>query len=115
FSRWRLSARRLMNPASAGPPCFHIELQPLSADRCWRAGDIAEIDPHNSTWDAGRTALPRREYSIASVQADGGLHLLVRQMRNEDGSLGSGSGWLTEHAALGHDIALRVRENENFH
>ncbi len=59
--------------------------------------------------------LPHRAYSIASIPADGAIHLLVRQMVAADGSLGHGSGWLTEHAAVGAEIALRVRENPGFH
>jgi sulfite reductase (NADPH) flavoprotein alpha-component len=60
-------------------------------------------------------SLPHREYSIASLPADGLLELLVRQMRGDDGRLGHGSGWLTAHAAIGAPIALRVRSNRNFH
>lgn len=59
--------------------------------------------------------LPHREYSIASVPADGSLQLLVRQIRRDDGRLGSGSGWLTEYAALGGSIDLRIRSNPSFH
>lgn len=59
--------------------------------------------------------LPHREYSIASIPADGALRLLVRQMRREDGRLGLGSGWLTEHAADGAAIDLRIRSNPSFH
>src|SRR5690606_34272979 len=59
--------------------------------------------------------LPQRSYSIASLPGDGQLELLVRRMRHPDGSLGIGSGWLTEHAAIGSEIALRVRENRAFH
>lgn len=59
--------------------------------------------------------LPHREYSIASLPDDGAIHLLVRQMRGHGGYLGLGSGWLTEHAAVGAEIALRVRSNTNFH
>lgn len=59
--------------------------------------------------------LPHREYSIASIPADGSLQLLLRQMRHADGSLGQGSGWLTEHAAIGERIALRIRSNPGFH
>ncbi|WP_081931301.1 sulfite reductase subunit alpha [Lysobacter antibioticus] len=59
--------------------------------------------------------LSHREYSIASVPADGSLQLLVRQMRYEDGRYGSGSGWLTEHAAPGTAIDLRIRSNPSFH
>lgn len=56
-----------------------------------------------------------REYSIASIASDGVLELLVRQERHPDGSLGLGSGWLTEHAAVGSAISLRVRRNSGFH
>ncbi|MFP3374078.1 flavodoxin, partial [Pseudomonas sp. SIMBA_068] len=59
--------------------------------------------------------LSMREYSIASIAADGCLELLVRQERHADGSLGIGSGWLTEHAAVGSSISLRVRRNSGFH
>ncbi|ONH39419.1 flavodoxin [Pseudomonas gessardii] len=56
-----------------------------------------------------------REYSIASIASDGVLELIVRQERHADGSLGLGSGWLTEHAPLGTAISLRVRRNSGFH
>lgn len=59
--------------------------------------------------------LPHREYSIASIPADGVLELLLRQMRGSDGRLGLGSGWLTEWAPPGARIALRIRTNTNFH
>ena len=116
YDRWRLADRRLMNPGSAGDACFHIVLQPQDgAVTTWQAGDIAEIDPRNSTWATPDQPLPHREYSIASVPEDGAIHLLVRQMRRPDGEAGLGSGWLTAGAAIGDDIALRVRANPNFH
>nr|WP_314072311.1 sulfite reductase subunit alpha [uncultured Roseococcus sp.] len=59
--------------------------------------------------------LPHREYSIASIPADGRLELVVRQARHPDGRLGIGSGWLTEYAPIGSPIALRVRSNRSFH
>ncbi len=61
------------------------------------------------------TALPHREYSIASIPADGTLHLLVRRMLRPDGSPGLGSGWLCQYATPGSTISLRIRENANFH
>lgn len=64
--------------------------------------------------DVAATSLPLREFSIASVPADGRLHLVVRQVRRGDGSFGIGSGWLTRHAALGGAISLRVRANPGF-
>ncbi len=116
YERWQLTARQLINPGSAGDACFHIELRPQAdANNAWHAGDIAEIDPRNSTWDTKLEPLPHREYSIASLPADGAIHLLVRQMRRPDGEPGLGSGWLTAGAKIGEDIALRVRANPNFH
>jgi sulfite reductase (NADPH) flavoprotein alpha-component len=116
YQSWRLRERRLVNPGSAGDPCFHIELVSQSpADLEWQAGDVAEIDPRNSTWDTEGSKLPHREYSIASLPTDGALHLLVRQMRRPGGELGLGSGWLTAQATPGDEIAVRIRANTNFH
>ncbi|MFT4055004.1 MAG: sulfite reductase flavoprotein subunit alpha [Novosphingobium sp.] len=63
---------------------------------------------------AGLRALPHREYSIASIPSDGRIELIVRQVRREDGSLGLGSGWLTAHAPVGTEIALRLHANPGF-
>mgnify|MGYP002759777902 CR=1 FL=1 len=60
-------------------------------------------------------ALDAREYSIASIAADGVLELIVRQERHADGSLGLGSGWLTAHMAPGDSVSLRLRRNSGFH
>lgn len=59
--------------------------------------------------------LPHREYSIASLPADGSLQLLLRRMLRPDGSPGIGSGWLCDYAAIEGDIALRLRSSPNFH
>jgi sulfite reductase (NADPH) flavoprotein alpha-component len=59
--------------------------------------------------------LAAREYSIASIAADGVLELIVRQELHPDGTLGIGSGWLTEHVPVGGTISLRVRRNSGFH
>jgi sulfite reductase (NADPH) flavoprotein alpha-component len=59
--------------------------------------------------------LAMREYSIASVPEDHSLELIVRQELHPDGSLGLGSGWLTEHAAQGDSISVKVRRNSSFH
>ena len=59
--------------------------------------------------------LPHREYSIASVMADGALELVVRRQRRADGGPGIGSGWLCDHLQPGQAQALRVRSNPNFH
>lgn len=59
--------------------------------------------------------LGTREYSIASVAADGELQLIVRQAVQADGCLGLGSGWLTEHLPQGGQVLARVRRNSGFH
>ncbi|MFC7298162.1 sulfite reductase subunit alpha [Herminiimonas aquatilis] len=112
YQQWRLVARKHLNPGSAGAPTFHLELEPSTAagDAAtnWEAGDLVQVlAPH----DAQRP----REYSIASIPSDGRVHLLVRQERREDGSLGIASGWLTEQAAVGETINLRLRSHSNFH
>jgi len=58
--------------------------------------------------------LPHREYSIASIPADGSVHLLVRQASDGQGKLGLGSGWLTAFAEVGSEIAMRLHANVNF-
>ena len=59
--------------------------------------------------------LPHREYSIASIPAEGCVRLLVRRMAHADGSPGLGSGWLCEIATPGQAIDLRLRRNPGFH
>jgi sulfite reductase (NADPH) flavoprotein alpha-component len=105
--RWQIASRKLLNPGSAGQPCFHIELKPMDgAPLSWRAGDIAVLTPPGTG---------AREYSIASMPSEGSLHILVRQSRRADGTLGIASGWLTEQAAPGSELPLRIRTNSNFH
>jgi sulfite reductase (NADPH) flavoprotein alpha-component len=60
-------------------------------------------------------AFPHREYSIASLPGSGRMELLVRKAVKDDGSLGLGSGWLTQDAVPGGVVKLRLRPNPNFH
>ncbi len=113
YDTWRLAGRTLLNPDSQGSPCYLLTLTPPAGrPEAWQAGDIAEIGPRR---ERGGDVQAHREYSIASLPADGAIELLVRQMRGADGALGLGSGWLTHIAQPGDDIALRVRANRNFH
>jgi sulfite reductase (NADPH) flavoprotein alpha-component len=61
------------------------------------------------------TALPHREYSIASIPADGAVHLLLRRVLRPDGTPGLGSAWLCDYAEVGGTIDLRLRPNPSFH
>jgi len=107
FTDWRLAERRLLNPGSAGAPAYHLELEPADAPLPeWQAGDLAQIvapgDPQP------------REYSIASIAADGRVHLLVRLHLRPDGSHGAVSGWLTTQAQAGTRIRMRLRQHRRF-
>ncbi|MES2103801.1 MAG: sulfite reductase flavoprotein subunit alpha [Pseudomonadota bacterium] len=57
--------------------------------------------------------LASRRYSVASIASEGRVKLLVRQSSHEDG-LGIGSGWLTEYAAMGRVIEMRLLANPGF-
>jgi sulfite reductase (NADPH) flavoprotein alpha-component len=61
-------------------------------------------------------AFAPREYSIASLPSSslGRMELLVRKAVKADGSVGLGSGWLTQVAAVGGIVKLRLRPNPNF-
>lgn len=109
YQDWALAERRELNPGSAGGPAFHLALTPpAGAQAQWHAGDIAEIRVAESPEIS-------REYSIASLPADGSLQLLLRRMLRPDGTPGIGSGRLCDQARVGDRIALRVRSNPNFH
>jgi sulfite reductase (NADPH) flavoprotein alpha-component len=113
LAQWRLIERRLLNAGSAGAPLYQIALEeigPASPDRPspqWQSGDLAQIaaplDPAHP-----------RDYSIASIPADGRIELLVRLHRDPDGCPGLASGWLALQTNIGDAIALRVRQHRRF-
>jgi len=109
FAEWRLAARRQLNPGSAGAPIYHLELEPMPGNALpdWQSGDLVQVA---APADPDRP----REYSIASIPADGRVHLLVRLHRHGDGSHGLASGWLTQRAAEGAMVRLRLREHRRF-
>jgi sulfite reductase (NADPH) flavoprotein alpha-component len=109
-----LLARRGLDPAA---PVTAEDGATLSEALSWRRlphDETALATAPQALVDA-LPPLPHREYSIASLPADGGVELLVRAMKRADGALGLGSGWLTAHAAEGAEIAARVRTNRAFH
>jgi len=119
YNAWTLVERRLLNPGSAGGEAWHLALVPQNpAHLRWQAGDVAEIGPRavvdRAVTDAGDAPLPSREYSIASVPADGSLQLIVRRMYHPDGRPGLGSGWLVGGVDIGGTVDLRVRANPGF-
>lgn len=108
FEDWQLCARAALNPGSAGAPVYHLELAPPAGTRPdWQSGDLVQIA-------APAEPSRPREYSIASVPADGKVHLLVRLHSHDDGSDGVASGWLTRQAAPGQAVRLRLRQHRRF-
>ena len=105
---WRLARRTHVNPGSSGAPVFHLELEaPPGATAGWEPGDLLQIRvPHAPDQP--------REYSIASIPAEGRAHLLVRQERRPDGTLGLASGWLTRDAEVGGEVVLNTLAHRNF-
>lgn len=75
-----------------------------------------EVEGISLDWLVERLeAFPHREYSIASLPQGGRMELLVRKAVKNDGSLGLGSGWLTEAVQMNGVVKLRLRPNPNFH
>lgn len=109
FADWQLLARRQLNPGSTGAPLFHLEFAPAGGQPLpdWQAGDLAQV------LAPGDPSRPR-DYSLASIPADGRVHLLVRLQRDADGRSGVASGWLCEQLAPGQCAALRLRPHRNF-
>jgi sulfite reductase (NADPH) flavoprotein alpha-component len=106
FAVWTLATRRLLNPGSLGPALYEIELAAGQGGLPnWQPGALVELRPS--------PAVAPRRYSVASVQTEGHLRLLVRQARHASG-LGLVSGWLTAHAAPGADVELRLVANPGF-
>jgi sulfite reductase (NADPH) flavoprotein alpha-component len=108
YESWTLSARRHLNPGSAGGPVYHLELTPPPQARAsWQPGDLLQLlvpaDPDRA-----------RDFSIASIPEEGAAHLLVRVARRADGSVGLASGWLTMEASIGATVPARLRAHSNF-
>ncbi|HZW16035.1 MAG TPA: oxidoreductase, partial [Brevundimonas sp.] len=100
-----------LNPGSPGGEAWLLAFEPVDHTPDWVAGDIAEIGlPPVDGVSPGS-----REYSVASLPADGRVEFIVRRMTRPDGSPGLASGWLTRDLAVGDPVAMRVRTNRGFH
>jgi sulfite reductase (NADPH) flavoprotein alpha-component len=109
YGEWRIAARQLLNPDSAGAPVYRIALTPAAgALPEWQAGDLVQISaPDDPDYP--------REYSIASLPADGAIKLIVRLHLRADGVPGVASCWLCLQASETDAIKLRVRQHRRFH
>ena len=112
FDRWRLIERTHLNPDSPGGEAWLMAFEPIDHAPSWVAGDIAEVGLPAVD---GQPAPGSREYSVASLPADGRAEFIVRLMRHPDGMPGLASGWLTRDLALGAGAGMRIRTNRSFH
>lgn len=110
YADWRLVERRLLNPGSPGEGAWHLAFEPVDGALQWVAGDIAEVGAPSP-----EGGLAHREYSVASLPADGRAEFLIRLMRRPDGTPGLASGWLTETLGIGGIAPMRIRANRAFH
>ncbi|MBP1205661.1 sulfite reductase (NADPH) flavoprotein alpha-component [Duganella sp. 1411] len=119
YTRWRLMERALLNPGSIGGGLYEITLcaDDAGAVANWRPGALVDIWPgHYAPAGASeeqRQAVAPRRYSLASLPSDGGMQLLVRQVKHGQG-MGLASGWLTEQASLGDEVRVRLVANPSF-
>lgn len=110
YADWRLVERRLLNPGSPGEGAWHLAFKPVDGVLQWTAGDIAEVGVPSP-----EGGLAHREYSVASLPADGRAEFLIRLMKRPDGTPGLASGWLTQTLEVGGIAPMRIRANRAFH
>ncbi|MEX8194744.1 sulfite reductase subunit alpha [Comamonas guangdongensis] len=103
-----LSRRHLLNPGSEGGPLYLLEWTPQAGELPqWQSGDLVSLC-------VPAAADRPRDYSIASVTAEGCLQLLVRQSTREDGSPGLASDWLCRGMEIGTALPLTLRAHSSF-
>ena len=112
YDRWRLVERTQLNPGSPGGEAWLLAFGPVDHAPAWVAGDIAGISLPAID---GQPAPGSREYSVASLPADGRAEFIVRLMHRPDGTPGLASGWLTRDLAVGDAVEMRIRTNRSFH
>lgn len=110
---WTLVQRQHLNPGSQGGAVYHLELAAQGPDAAWESGDLVDLLPPPDAGDTQEPPAPR-SYSIASIPADGRLHLLVRQTWRDDGTPGRASHWLTTDLAVGATLSLQLRAHPGF-
>lgn len=109
---WRLERRAHLNPGSPGRPVYRLRLRPIGDMPDWRAGDVAEVElPEAVAGEPGQL----RDYSIATVPADGAIDLIIRETVRPDGTPGLASAWLLDRCRIGETVPLRIRINRTFH
>ena len=144
-SRWNRRTQRDLDwqagdIAEIGPRHAHAEVAALAigersrwcrggqdaamrASRCRRCSRVRACRSRRDVRGQGRAVGGRRAAAIAAsrvldrlaARATAACTCWCGRCAIRDGRLGSGSGWLTAHAAPGERIDLRIRRNPSFH
>lgn len=116
YSAWRLMARTLANPDSAGGPLYRLRIEPEGGLPVWQPGAVAHIycGPAQEALgpgDPAAAAAPAGDYLIASLPADGAVELVIRL--RPDGAQ-QRSRWLCTELQTGQQIAMALRDDPGF-
>ena len=117
FAPWRLVARDIANPDSAGGPLFRLKFEPEEDLPRWRAGAIATLycGPAADVLrgEASATA-PVGDYMIGSMPEEGALEIVVRLCAQQGPEQARRSRWLCQEIDTGQQVALALRDNPDF-
>lgn len=117
FTPWRLVARGIANPDSAGGPLYRLKLQPEDDLPQWQAGAVATIycGPAADVLDGMMSAIaPVGDYMVGSLPEEGAIEIVVRLCAPQDAEQVRRSRWLCQEIDTGQRIALALRDNPDF-
>ncbi len=117
YTAWRLVARTLANPDSAGGPLYRLRLIPEGDLPDWQPGAIARVycGPAQDILGPGGAAMASEgDYMIGSLPVDGAVDLVVRISTSAQHSDAHRSNWLCREIDTGQQIALTLRDDPGF-
>ncbi|KKC27519.1 oxidoreductase [Sphingomonas sp. SRS2] len=117
YRPWRLIAREIANPDSAGGPLYRLKLEPEEAMPGWRAGAVANVycGPPSDVLDSGRAATaPVGDYMVGSLPDEGAVEIVVRLYTQHAPEQASRSRWLCQEVETGQQVALALCDNPDF-
>lgn len=117
YTAWRLFARTLANPDSAGGPLYRLRLVPEGDLPPWQAGAIARVycgPAQDVLVPGGMATAPEGDYMIGSLHADGAVDLVVRVPTSAQAGDGRRSNWLCHEIDTGQQVALTLRDDPGF-
>ncbi|MET0373695.1 MAG: oxidoreductase [Rhizorhabdus sp.] len=117
YRPWRLVARDIANPDSAGGPLYRLKLEPEGSLPGWRAGAVANIycGPAADALDTGPgVSALAGDYMVGSLPEDGAVEIVVRLYAQQTPDQTRRSRWLCQEIETGQQVALALRDNPDF-